>query len=124
MPYDFLLLADGQMRLTVFIRLCPELGRVFTARLCLLVEIIRLLSTLVNEVGSQFQITRILCGMKEFHKCQFDFWVPAVAALFARFAAKGCVNMIGIATQSIQQFALTCCLIMCDRAFDQVSRAI
>src|SRR5687768_12329539 len=103
-----------RMRLTIFIRFRPEFRRIIATLMSFHVEVMRLLSSLIDEILRQLEVAFFSGCPIQFHERQFNCWMAAVTALLAFVSPKQSVDMVGIATDHIQQFAFARCLIIGD----------
>ena len=102
MACDFGLLARRHYRLVVFVSLRPVIGRVFAALARFDVEIMGLLSPLIDEILAQAKIGLISGGAVELYQRQLNFLMPTVPMFLVRVRPKDRANMVSIAAQDVQ----------------------
>ena len=99
-------------------------GRVVAAGDGLDVEVMRLRPALVDKVGGQVEIALLAGGMIELDQRQLDLLMAAVTALLPFLAAKNRGDIVGVATDHVEQRSLPGRLVVSDAGLDQVPGAV
>ena len=113
------------MSLAILVVFEMKLLRIFPARHCLQIVIVRILLTpFFNQIFGQRQIALFAGRFVKPDQGQLDLGMTAVAALLTWFCAKERVDMIGIAAERVEQLGITSRLVMGDRGLHQVAGTV
>src|SRR6185312_12347873 len=91
---------------------------------CLLIEIVRAASALVDEIGGERQVPAVAGEAMEFEQGNLDFLMPAIAALLPFARAEGRSNMVDVAQHDVEEAAPAGRLAIGDGALQQVPGAV
>ena len=124
MPHHARLLADGNVRLIVFVGPRPVARRVVATRQRLLGEVMRLATPFVDEIGREIEAAAVARQAIELDEREFDFLVTRVAALLSGTAAEDACDVIDVALHHVEQPPPPGCAKISDRAFEQMSGVV
>ena len=123
MALDGLLLHERSVGLKVLGMLSP-FCTIFAACIGLDVEVEGLRSSLGYKESRQVAIALIVGGTIEFHQCEFDFRVAAVAAFLAFIGPKGGGDMVGVAAEAVEKFAFAGAVVVSDGRLHQMAGTV
>src|SRR5205807_338667 len=127
------LVAHGRVRLVVTTQLqsaqaVPTIvavaGPRCRPRACFDIEVVWLLTALVDEVATQLEIARLASRAVQPNQRQLDFGMTTVATLLVRPGAEDARDVIGVAAHDVEHCSSTGGLKVGDAGFDQVAGAI